>query len=102
MDRLNDLTKELAAALAEADVYKEYIEKRNAITEDDTERIKEFKEARKNAVMQGSSEDDEKSCKLYSELMLKKATREYLLSEKRLLKTINGIYDSIVSDIEIM
>ncbi len=102
LERLKGLTDELAAVLTDTDVYKDYITKRKTITKSDTEKIAEFKELREKAIMCGSKEDEYRASELYRALMLRSATREYLLSEKRLLRTINGIYDDIVSNIDIL
>lgn len=95
------MTNELASVLTDTDVYRDYITKRKTITKDDTEKITEFKKLRAKAIMYGSKEDEYRASELYRALMLKHSTREYLLSEKRLLRTINGIYDDIVSKLDL-
>ncbi|MEA4972052.1 MAG: YlbF family regulator [Candidatus Metalachnospira sp.] len=95
MDRIKEITEELAAAIIETNVFSCFEAAREKINEDELKKINSYKCLKAKLINEYSAETENEANKLYSDMMPNSHTREYIQCEKRLLVFVADIYDEI-------
>lgn len=95
LDKIKEITENLAAAITETDAFNCFAAAREKINEVELEKINSYKCLKAKLINEYSAETENEANKLFSDMMPNSHIRKYIQCEKRLSVLVADIYDEI-------